>query len=112
MRPHSSLFSHYPLVHLAVAFSAGICIAGSLRFSIAAGLVCTAVTLILFIKQRLRLAALALLSAIFFTGAILANRERRHVDSHALKTEGEPVTLTGWLDGPPAFARAQVYLSF
>jgi len=116
MRPHSNLFAHHPLVHLAVAFSAGICTVSSLRFSLIAGLVFTALTLILFIKQRLRLAALALLSAFFFTGATLAELERRADQSRELKnlveqSEGEPFTLTGWLDGPPEFARDRVYLS-
>ena len=111
MRPHSNLFSHHPLVHLAVAFAAGICAASSLRFSLIAGLVFTVLTLILFIKQRFQLTALALLSALFFTGATLADLERRADDSHALKTEGQPITLTGWLDGPPELARDRVYLS-
>lgn len=118
MRPHSNLFTHHPLVHFAVAFSAGICTAtyASLRFSLTAGLVCTAVTLTLFIKQRLRLATLALLSAFFFTGATLAELERRVDQSRPLKSlveqsEGEPFTLTGWLDGPPELARDRVYLS-
>ena len=108
MHPHSNLFTHDPLVHLAVAFAAGICTAtyASSRFSLTAGLVCTAVTLTLFIKQRLRLATLALLSAFFFTGATLAELERRVDQSRPLKSlveqsEGEPFTLTGWLDGPP-----------
>jgi len=116
MRPHSNLFAHYPLVHLAVAFSAGIWTASSLRFSLTAGIACTAVTLILFIKQRLRLAALALLSAFFFTGATLAELERRADNLRPLKSlieqsEAQPFTLTGWLDGPPEFARDRVYLS-
>ena len=118
MRPHSNLFTHHPLVHLAVAFSAGICTARylSLRFSLAAGIACTAFTLILFIRQRLRLAALALLSALFFTGVTLAELERRVDQSRELKnlveqSEDEPFTLTGWLDGPPEFARDRVYLS-
>jgi len=118
MRPHSSLFAHYPLVHLAVAFTAGIFTAGytSLRFSLAAGITCTAVTLTLFIKQRFRSAALLLLSALFCTGATLAELERRADNSRPLKTlieqsEGEPFTITGWLDGPPEFARDRVYLS-
>jgi len=116
MRPHSNLFSHYPLIHLAVAFSAGICIAGSLRFSLIADLVFTVLTLILFIKQRFRLTALALLAAMFFTGATLATLERRVDQARELKnlieqSEDEPLTLTGWLDGPPEFARDRVYLS-
>src|SRR5215216_3179 len=115
MRPHSNLFSHHPLVHLAVAFAAGICTAGY-GFPLFACLLCTVVTLILFIKQRLRLATLALLSALFFTGATLAELQRRADNSRPLKilieqSEGEPFTLTGWLDGPPEFARDRVYLS-
>jgi competence protein ComEC len=113
MRPHSNLFTHHPLVHLAVAFSAGIYT--SFRFSFAAAVVTTAVTLILFLKQRLKLASVALLSAMFFTGAVLANIERR-ADESPLKVlieqpDGEPFTLTGWLDAPPEFARDRVHLS-
>ena len=118
MRPHSNLFSHHPLVHLAVAFCAGICTARYclLKFSLVAGIACIAFTLILFIKQRLRLAVLLLLSALFFTGATLAELERRADNSRPLKflieqSEGEPFTLTGWLDGPPELARDRVYLS-
>jgi len=118
MRPHSNLFSHHPLVDLAVAFAAGICTARycSLTFSLVAGIACIAFTLILFIKHRLRLAALLLLSALFFTGATLAELERRADNSRPLKflieqSEGEPFTLTGWLDGPPELARDRVYLS-
>src|ERR1044071_9608593 len=101
MRPHSNLFPHYPLVHLAVAFSAGIYC--PLRFSVAIGLLCTALTLLLFIKQRLQLAALTLLSAMFFTGAVLANLEQRADESSTLETlieqsESDSFTLTAWLD--------------
>ena len=116
MRPHSSLFSHYPLVHLAVAFAAGICTASSLTISLFAGLAFTGLTLTLFIKQRFRLATLALLSALFFAGATLAELERRADNSRPLQalieqSEGETFTLTGWLDGPPELARDRVYLS-
>jgi competence protein ComEC len=118
MRPHSNLFTHHPFIHLAVALAAGICTANyfSLPFSLAAGAVSSTITLTLFIKRRLRWAALALLSAMFFTGATLSTLERRANESHELKklieqSEGEPFTLTGWLDGPPEFARERVYLS-
>src|SRR5690349_17454618 len=118
MRPHSNRFSHYPLVHLAVSFSAGICTSryGSLKLSTIAGLLCTALTLLLLIKQRLKLAALTLLSAMFFTGAVLASLERRADESHELRnlveqSDGASLTLTGWLDGPPEFARDRLYLS-
>ena len=118
MRPHSNLFTHDPLVHLAVSLSAGVCAARycSLKFFVWAGAVSTALTLALFIKQRLRIAALALLAAMFFTGATLAVLEQRVDDSRELKTlvaqsDGAPFTLTGWLDGPPEFARDRIYLS-
>lgn len=118
MHPHNNLFSHYPLVHLAVAFSGGICIAHHcvLKFAITAGVVFTALTLTLFIRQRLRLAALTLLSALFFTGAVLANLERRADESRELRnfieqSDGASLTLTGWLDSPPEFARDRLYLS-
>jgi competence protein ComEC len=118
MHPHSNLFTQHPFVHLAVAFSAGICASPycAFGFLLGAGVLSTAITLTLFLKQRLRLAALALLSAIFFTGATLAHLERRADESHQLKSlveqsEDEPFTLTGWLEGPPEFARDRVYLS-
>jgi competence protein ComEC len=118
MRPHSDLFAHHPLIYLAVALSAGICTAPylSLRFSLTTGALCTVGTLFFFIKRRLRLAAVALLFAVFIAGATLANLERRVDQSRELKnlieqSEGEPLTLTGWLDGPPEFARERVYLS-
>ena len=83
MRPHSNLFPHYPLVHLTVSFSAGICTSPycSLKLSIIAGMLCTALTLLLFIKQRLSPAALMLSTAMFFTGAVLADLERRTDES-------------------------------
>ncbi len=118
MRPHSNLFPHHPLVHLAVSFSTGICTARyySLKLSVVAGLLCTTLTLLLFIKQRLQLAALTLLSAMFFTGAVLADLERRADESSELKnlieqSDGASLTLTGWLDAPPEFARERLYLS-
>jgi len=87
MRPHSNLFSHHPFIHLALALSAGICTASyfSLTFSVATAALCTAFTLTLFIKQRLRLATLALLAAVFIIGATLAILERRVDQSRELK---------------------------
>ena len=78
--------------------------------------IATILVLIFLIKQRLHLAGLALLSAMFFAGTVLADLERRADAARVLKTtveqaEGQPITLTGWLDGPPEFARDRVYLS-
>src|ERR1051325_7712894 len=118
MRPHSNLFSHHPLVYLAVSLSTGICTAlyCQFRFVVAAGILCTALALLLFIKQRLRFTALALLSAMFCTGAVLADLERHTDESRELRklveqSNGEALTLTGWLDSPPEFAQDRVYLS-
>jgi competence protein ComEC len=119
MRPHSNLFTHHPLIHLAVALSAGICAATlfviNLSFWLFAGVICSSLALI-FIVKRLPLSAAMLLSAMFFAGAVLAELERRTDESRELRSlveqsEGEPFTLTGWLDGPPELARDRVYLS-
>jgi competence protein ComEC len=118
MHPHSNVFAHHPFIYLSVALSVGICTAPyfSSTFSLSAGLLFSAITLALFIKQRLRLAALALLPAMVFTGTTLAKLERRADESRELKklveqSEGAPLTLIGWLDGPPEFAQERVYLS-
>lgn len=120
MKPHRSLFSQHPLVQLGIAFSAGICAANylSIRFGYAlgAGAVWSVLLLILVLKNRVQIAGVVLLSAIFFAGALINDLERRADDSRVLKTIVEqsddgPFALTGWLDGPPEFARDRVYLS-
>jgi competence protein ComEC len=118
MRPHSNLFTHHPLVYLAVALSAGICVAEHcpIKLTLLAGVVFTALTVIFLIKRRLQWAGFTLLSAIFFTGAVLANIEQRNNESSELRnlieqSPGEPFTLAGRLDAPPEIARDRVYLS-
>ncbi len=114
MYPHRSLFSQHPLAQLAVAFAVGICTANyfSVRLSVSLGVVCSVLALILLLKRRLQLAGIILLAAFFFTGAVLARLERRSNGSSAIRNLVEqPITLTGWLDGPPEFARDRVYLS-
>ncbi|HEX6717243.1 MAG TPA: DNA internalization-related competence protein ComEC/Rec2 [Pyrinomonadaceae bacterium] len=120
MRPHRNLFSQYPLLQLAIAFSAGICAANllsiSLKFSFLAGVACSVVTLILVARKHVPLAGLTFLLATFFTGVILAGLERHTNESHVVRrlveqSEGEAFTLEGWLDGPPEFARDRLYLS-
>ena len=113
MRPHRSRFSQHPLAQLAVAFAAGICAANGLqiKLSVSIGIVCSVASSILLLKKR-QIAGVTLLAAFFFTGAVLAELERRSDTSSAIRNlVDEPCTLTGWLDGPPEFARDRVYLS-
>ena len=114
MHPHRSLFSQHPLAQLAVAFATGICVANCfpIKLSVSIGVVCSVLTVVLLLKKRLQVAAVMLLVAVFFTGAVLAELERRSVSGSAIRNQLEqPITLTGWLDGPPEFARDRVYLS-
>ena len=112
MNPHRSLFSQHPLAQLAVAFAVGICAASyiptKLGFSLTACAVCSVLALIVVLKNHVSLAGLALLLALFFAGDTLALLEGR---TKSTLIEGELLTLTGVLDGPPEFARDRVYLS-
>ena len=106
MHPHRSLFSQHPLAQLAVAFATGICVANCfpIKLSVPIGVVCS--VLVLLLRKRLQLAGLILLVAVFFTGAVLVELERRSVSGSAIRNLVEqPISLTGWLDGPPEFAR-------
>jgi competence protein ComEC len=116
MNPHRRLFSHYPLVQLASAFAAGICAAHWLSIrpvllvSAAAG---CSVLAFLFLK-RLRLAGFFLLVGFCLAGVVLAGLQKNHESGlrrFVKSNENKPVTLIGWLDGPPEFARDRVYLS-
>lgn len=110
MNPHRS---QYPLAQLAVAFALGICAATyfptQLGFSLAACAVCSVLSLILVLKRQVSIAGLSLLTALFFAGDTLALLETRKPQSSVI--EGELLTLTGVLDGPPEFARDRLYLS-
>lgn len=102
MNPHK--LTHYPLVHLSVALSAGICVQNNRGIAIAGGAVCSLAALILIIRNRITPAAIALLLAFFFAGQMLT--QNRATDF----TDGERI-FTGVLDGPPEYARDRVYLS-
>ena len=105
--------SQYPLAQLATAFALGICAAGyfptKLQFSLTACAVCSLLSLILVLKRQVSLSGLALLLALFFAGDTLALLEERKPQRSVI--EGELLTLTGVLDGPPEFARDRLYLS-
>ena len=114
MNPHRSWFSQYPLLQLAIAFSAGILAATPL--SLIACAICAVAALISVLRNRLSLSGWALLFAVFFAGSTLARLERCANGSRVIKnlveqSEHESFTLTGWLDGPPEFARERIYLS-
>lgn len=114
MHPHRSLFSQHPLAQLAVAFAAGVYVANSfpIKLSVSIGVACSVLALTFLLKKRLRLGGIILLVAVFFTGVVLAELERRSNSSSGIRNLLEqPITLTGWLDGPPEFARDRVYLS-
>jgi competence protein ComEC len=113
MNPHVKLFSQYPLVQLASAFSIGICashLSTTMGLLLIAGAICSMTALIAVLKSRLRIAAWTLLSAMFFAGAVLAVQERRSTKGSAF-VSGEPLTLIGVLNGPPEFARDRLYLT-
>jgi competence protein ComEC len=111
MNPHKNLFTQYPLVQFAIAFSAGVCgVAygppiGIVYLAIAGG-VFSIVALVLVLKRRLMVAAWALLVAMFLVGAVLGIAQPRVQQLPA----GQTLVLTGALDGPPEHARDRIYL--
>ncbi len=64
------------------------------------------IAVIALLIGRLKLAGWTLLAAVFFTGAVFGVEKRQ-----VFIPEGQPITLTGVLDGPPEFARDRVYLT-
>ena len=86
MNPHRHVFSHYPLVQLAIAFAAGICASGYISSRLIFPLLITATigSPVLLIKH-VRAAGLVLLFAMFFAAATLAQLEKRADDSRVIK---------------------------
>ncbi len=119
--PHERLFSHYPLLQLALAFSAGVFISNKLSTPLGPFIVVCAVSsfiaLIALARHRPGISGIALLTAMFFAGAALAIVERSAVRPESLKRfldeDGNGKsnwTITGVLAGPPEFARDRLYL--
>ncbi len=80
--------------------------------SIGAGVVCSVAAVGFLLKRRFKICGIALLAAIFFVGVVLADLERRADNQSGIRNLVEqPITLSGWLDGPPEGARDRVYLS-
>src|SRR6185437_592626 len=102
MNPHRASLSRQPLAQLAIAFSAGICIANylpnRLLLWLMAGAICSAVTVAALLKSRLLFAGVALLAATGCAGAALAVQDGRDVPADRLKAFfGRQVILTGVL---------------
>ena len=120
--PHPACFTQHPLAQLAVAFIAGILIASwfvpSLALSFSPLALFSVGTLLALLRNRLALAALSLLLAMFLAGASLAVLEKtgstagrvKRLIADGLFGSNDPVELTGVLDGPPEYARDRVYL--
>jgi len=109
MHPHRSLFSQHPLAQLAVSFAAGICVANyfQIKLSVSIGAMCSALALIFLLKKRLQVAGITLLLAVFFTGAVLAELERRSDTKSGLRDLVEqPITLTIQRNGQTQVIRA------
>lgn len=80
---------------------------------------CSVVALVGILTNKQSIAGWALLLAMFFAGSMMAVEEGRVVHLSGLKqllagnkiTSGQPLTLTGVLNGPPEFARDRLYLT-
>jgi competence protein ComEC len=112
MNPHRASFSRQPLAQLAIAFSAGICLAhyfpASIKVLSVAGGVSTGVAAFAVVIRRTAVAGVALLLAFGVAGALLAVSEKRSDQQRPLPVG--PVILTGVIDGPPELATDRIYL--
>ncbi len=120
---HRPSFSPHPLAQMALAFASGILLAHvtslSLRWPLACGALCTALTLIACRKQKNAAATLLLLVAFVCAGATLASIEQRNIGADRLRhfydagwlESGEPVELTGVLARAPEIAPDGFYLA-
>ena len=121
--PHQWLFSQYPLVQMAVAYSAGLLSSSYLqpRLSIIVTLyaVCSAVAVVATLRKRIQFAGVSLLLAAFFAGSLLFTIQRGRNEAGSIKhliTEyrvapDEVIELTGILSEQPTFARRRAYLT-
>jgi competence protein ComEC len=115
MNPHRASFSRQPLAQLAIAFSAGICVANYfptrlLPWLIAGG-VCSVAALAATLTSRLSLAGAALLVATGCAGATLAIQETRDERHELREFFGQRVTLTGVMNAPAEVGRDRLYLT-
>ena len=120
--PHTRLFSHSPVFQLACLFCCGILFASPFLFAIRTYIVGSAfaatTTIVGLYFDRLKVAGLALLSALFFAGAALAalelrtspNRLRTLIERKAVQP-AQFVELHGYITGPVEFANEAIRAS-
>ena len=111
MNPHRSSFTQYPLVQIAIPFCLGICAVEygprATVVYLVAGVISSIAVAVAIWSNRLMLAGLSLLIAMFFVGGVLGMKQSQLQEMPA----GGTLILTGVLDGPPEHARDRVYLS-
>ncbi len=120
---HRPAFSLHPLAFVALACACGVLLAHattlSLRWPLAGSVLCAALTLLAFSKQKIALATFLLLLAFIGTGAALAVIEERNVGADRLQRfydagwieSGAPVEVTGVLERAPEVAPDGLFLA-
>jgi competence protein ComEC len=120
--PHDRLFSHYPLLQLALAFAAGILFAHNFNFKtnfyLQSTAVCSVVAIVSFALRRGTISGHSLLLAFAFAGGCLLELETTAPPQGGVKqllerkviSEEQSVILTGTLNGPVEYARDRLYM--
>ncbi len=120
--PHIRLFSHYPLLQLALAYSAGVIFANSVHSTtnryLLGTAVCSLISLVSFVFRRETTSGITLLLVFTFAGGCLLSLERTGRSQGGLKqlldrrviNDEQSLILTGTLVGPAEYARDRLYL--
>ena len=120
--PHDRLFSHFPLLQLAVAFSSGVLAASyaAVRLHILISIAATLSLLLIaaVIRKRLRFAGVLLLASFFLTGASLSLIQQQPPAANSIQqllhdrsiSEDQSLVLNGVINAPPEFARDRLHL--
>ncbi|HEY6122470.1 MAG TPA: ComEC/Rec2 family competence protein, partial [Pyrinomonadaceae bacterium] len=120
--PHQPLFTQAPLAQLAAAFSTGLLSADHIHVPVfvlvSCGILFSLLTLIAVVKHRIVLGGAWLLVAMFFAGAIVENNDGlppsnplKDLLQERLSSPGDPIQLTGVIDGAVDFAFDRVYFT-
>src|SRR5437667_5378275 len=120
---HQPLFSQAPLAQLALAFSTGVVFAHYLSIPfvvlIPCGLALALTALLALTKQKLSSSAMCLVAAMLFAGMIVEKNDNGNIPRNQLKQlldekalpAGDPLELTGVIDGAVDFALDRVYFT-